>query len=439
MSEHRDVRADEYRDKGWWRDRTLLDDFLAHAAAHPDRIAVVGHRADAPPVRLTYGELAATVDRWAAALVAAAVRPGDLVSFQLPNRWQFVALHLACARVGAVTNAILPILREREVRFICERLGSKLCVVPATFRGHDHAAMMSAIAAGLPEPPRVFAIDADGPLSPGVEPFEPFFDADRPPVVDVDARRPGADDVAQIQFTSGTTGEPKGVVHTWNTVHAGMRIVPDTMGLGEGDTVLAVSPIAHTVGFYFGVTMPMSCGMTVVLQDVWDPRVMAALVHEHGATWTMVAPTFLADLCAALPAGGLPPGFRFSTAGAPIPPPVVARVRERFGARVFAVWGMTEVGAVATTRVETTNRPPLAATERRCRGTTSGSSTRSGPRSRPGSSGGCWCAGRASSPVTTAAPTSTPTRSRTAGSTPATSPDSCPTAASGSAAAPRTS
>ena len=75
-------------------------------------------------MRLTYGELAATVDRWAAALVAAAVRPGDVLSFQLPNRWQFVALHLACARVGAVTNAILPILREREVRFICERLGS---------------------------------------------------------------------------------------------------------------------------------------------------------------------------------------------------------------------------------------------------------------------------------------------------------------------------
>src|SRR3954454_23654903 len=125
MSEHRDVRADEYRDEGWWRDRTLLDDFLAHAAAPPDRIAVVGHRADAPPVRLTYGELAATVDRWAAALAAAAVRPGDGVPFHLPNRWQFVALHLACARVGAVTNAILPILREREVRFICERLGSQ--------------------------------------------------------------------------------------------------------------------------------------------------------------------------------------------------------------------------------------------------------------------------------------------------------------------------
>ena len=281
------------------------------------------------------------------------MEPGDVVSFQLPNWWRFTALHLACARVGAVTNAILPILRRREVQFICERLGSTVCIVPAEFRGHDHAVMMAGIAAELPVRPRVFAIGASGALPPGVEAFEAVFDLDRPFPADLDDRRPGPDDVTQIQFTSGTTGEPKGVVHTWNTVHAGMRIVPDAMGLGAGDTVLAVSPMAHTVGFYFGVTMPMSCGMTAVLQDVWDPHVMAGLVREHGATWTMVAPTFLADLCAALPADvGLPAGFRFSTAGAPIPPPVVERVRRRFGSRVFAVWGMTEVGAVTSTRVE---------------------------------------------------------------------------------------
>jgi cyclohexanecarboxylate-CoA ligase len=337
---------DEYQDVRYGRDRTLIDDFRDHASAHPERPAIIGHRADAPPTTLTFGELAGIVDRYAAALVELGVGPGDVVSFQLPNWWQFTALHLATARVGAITNAILPILRSREVRFICERVGSAVLVVPAEFRGFDYATMAAEVVADLPT--RVFALGATGDLPAGVEPFEPFFDAPR--TADLDARRPAPDAVAQIQFTSGTTGEPKGVVHTWNTVHAGMAIVPSTMGLAAGDTVLAVSPMAHTVGFYFGVTMPSACGMTVVLQDLWDPKTMATLVAEHGAVWTMVAPTFLSDLCATLPAGALPGDFRFSTAGAPIPPPLVDRVRERFGTRVYALWGMTEVGAVTTTR-----------------------------------------------------------------------------------------
>ncbi|MFC4945105.1 AMP-binding protein [Pseudonocardia sp. GCM10023141] len=353
--------AARYREQGWWRDRTLIDDFREHAERTPDRVAIVTHRAGQGRERITYGRLSELVDRFAAALLELGVRPGDVVSFQLPNWWQFTALHLACARIEAVTNAILPILRHREVQFICERLGSRVCVVPARFRGHDHAAMLSEVAAatGLE---RVFVIDAepDAPLPPGTERFEPFF-VDQPwerkHSAALDRLSPHPDSVAQIQFTSGTTGEPKGVVHTWNTVYAGTRIVPDTMGLTTDDTLLAVSPMAHTVGFYFGVTMPMSCGMTVVYQDVWEPRTMIELVREYGVAWTMVAPTLLADLLAAAQdeAGDDPRPWtlrNISVAGAPIPPAFVRRARERFDARVHAVWGMTECGAFTTTRRE---------------------------------------------------------------------------------------
>jgi cyclohexanecarboxylate-CoA ligase len=345
---------DVHRTQGSARDRTVVDDLREHARQSPDKLAIIGHRAGRDVERLTFAQLAALVDRFAGALLELGIRPGDVVSFQLPNWWQFTALHLACGRIGAVTNAILPILRRREVQFICQRLGSRIIVAPAAFRGHDHAAMLAEIAAELSAPAEMFAVDADGPLPDGVRRFEDFF-VDQPWETThraaLSAATTDPDAIAQIQFTSGTTGEPKGVVHTWNTVYAGTRLVPEVMGLTGDDVVLAVSPMAHTVGFYFGVTMPTSWGMTVVLQDAWDPQLMLDLVREHGVAWTMVAPTFLADLLAtARPDVALPSLANISAAGAPIPPTLVRRMQERFGTRVHAVWGMTECGAVTTTR-----------------------------------------------------------------------------------------
>jgi cyclohexanecarboxylate-CoA ligase len=344
----------ELRASGWWRDRTLVDDLLDHAAERPDKLAIVSHHAMAATETLTYAELATIVDRYAAVLLELGVRPGEAVSFQLPNWWQFAALHLACARIGAVTNAIMPILRRREVGFICRRLASRVLITAGTFRGFDHAAMAVEIAAESDSLDHVLVVGAD----PGVElpAGARLLDdlADRVDPVDpqrLDALRPHPDGADQIGFTSGTTGEPKGAVHTWNTVYAGMRPSYDAAQLSSEDVVLAFSPLPHTVGFYYGVTMPVLYGMTVVYQDLWDPAVALALIAEYQVSWTMAAPTFVTDLCvAADPAGPSTASLtRISSAGAPIPPSLVKRVHDRLGARLLAVWGMTEVGAVTST------------------------------------------------------------------------------------------
>jgi cyclohexanecarboxylate-CoA ligase len=343
--------AAEYHRQGWWRDRTLLDDFTGHARRQPGKVAVISDHIDRPREQHTFGELAAIVDQVASGLLELGVQPGDIVSCQLPNWWQFTALHLACARIGAVTNAILPILRHREVRYILERTRSRVCVIPAVFGGFDYAAMLRGIQPDVPTLRHIFTAGGGQP-PPGTRGFEEYFLSARS---DLDARlddlQPDPDSVATVGFTSGTTGEPKGVVHTYNTIWAGTRSVSDRVGLTGADTLLAVSPVAHTIGFYYGVVLPMGAGMTVVYQDAWDPVRMLELVSGYGAAWTMTVPTFLTDLCAAAGRTGIAiPSMRYiSCAGSPVAPALIQRIREQLGATVLTAWGMTEVGAVTTT------------------------------------------------------------------------------------------
>jgi non-ribosomal peptide synthetase component E (peptide arylation enzyme) len=88
-----------YRSHGWWRDATVLDDFLRVAAQQPDKIAMISDHAAGEREQHTYRQLVALVDQVAAGLLELGVQPGEIVSYQLPNWWQFTVLHLACARI----------------------------------------------------------------------------------------------------------------------------------------------------------------------------------------------------------------------------------------------------------------------------------------------------------------------------------------------------
>jgi len=353
------------RERGWWRDATLYDDVAAAAARHPDKVAIVGHRhgteSVAPAVDvLTYRDLLVKANRFAAALVELGVRPGDVVSFQLPNWWHVAALHLACVRIGAVANPMLMSLRHRELAFIVERVQTRIFIAPSTFRGFDHAGLGHELRASVPTLDHVFVVDhpTDASLPDGLERFEAHF-CDTPweaahPMRCRDALRPSADAAAQIMFTSGTTGEPKGVLHTHNTLDLGLRGVSEALGLTGDDVVLMFSPLGHQTGYLLGMCMPLRYGMKFVLQDLWEPEVMLRLVADEGVTWTMGATAFVLDACAAVDRVGgsvdLPTFRFFSCGGAPIPPRAVQLAREKLGTQLVAAWGMTEIGIATTTR-----------------------------------------------------------------------------------------
>jgi cyclohexanecarboxylate-CoA ligase len=338
---------------GFWVDRTLLDYVDALLARTPEATAIVGHQAGAGAlVRLSYRELGERVERIAVNLARRGVEPGDVVSFQLPNWWQFIALHLACLRIGAITNPMMPILRQRELEFMLNHARSKVIVTPAVFRDFDYGAMIAGMRDGLPHLRHAFVIGGTGEAR-----FEHLHET---PVDAAEARalfsarRPGPDDVIQILYTSGTTGEPKGVTHTSNTLISNLIPYIDRLHLTGDDKVAMASPLAHQTGFLYGVMMPFLLGCPVVLQDVWNRKVAADLFAEEKSTFTMASTPFLADLTEEGEAR--PDAFKslriFLSAGAPIPRVLVRRASEHLGATIASGWGMTENGAVTVTRPE---------------------------------------------------------------------------------------
>jgi len=338
---------------GLWSDRLLLDDFDRWVAKVPGRTVVIDHNSmTGARTELTYAALARLVDRLAAGLARLGVRRGDVVSLQLPNWWQFTALHLAALRLGAVTNPVMPIFRERELGFMLRLADSKVLVIPRAFRGFDYPAMAAAIRPSLPALAHVLVVGGAGESA-----FERLIDgapdADDAARARFAASRPAPDDVVEILYTSGTTGEPKGVMHTSNTLYANVMPYCARFGLNENDTILMASPLAHQTGFLYGNMAHIYLGGKVVLQDIWNARQAVDLIAAEGVTFSMAATPFLSDLTDE--AAKRPAEVRslrsFLSAGAPIPRALVRRAAEHLGANIISAWGMTENGAVTTTRL----------------------------------------------------------------------------------------
>lgn len=132
-----DEIIDEYTKAGYWPNKVITDFLDEVVARTPDKVVAVD-----PHRQVTYAELAAEVDRAALGFLELGVEPGDVISFQLPNWIEFLVVHFAATRIGAVSNPLIPIYRDREVGFMVRLAESKLIVIPAEFRGYDHAAMV---------------------------------------------------------------------------------------------------------------------------------------------------------------------------------------------------------------------------------------------------------------------------------------------------------
>ena len=348
------------RRAGSWHDR-LITDYLDDAVrSAPDRVAIVdGSGHGGKSVTLSYRSLARQVNRIAAGLVSLGVRQNDVVAYQLPNCWQFTALSLACVRIGAVANPLMPIFRHRELAFMLSHAEAKVVVVPRRFRGFDYPAMMAELREQLPALEQVLVVGGDGAQAFEArllrEETDGSADAgDEDPGQGFAARRPGPNDVTELQYTSGTTGEPKGVMHTANTLVGTILPFIGRLGLGSRDVVLMASPMAHQTGFLYGLMMPIMLGAKAVLQDVWSAERALSLIQEQRVTFTMAATPFLADLTEspALGSYDLASLRIFLTAGAPIPRVLVRQATERLRVHVVSAWGMTENGAVTTTKLD---------------------------------------------------------------------------------------
>ncbi len=335
------------RERGIWPDRVLTDYLDRWIREQGNATALIGYREeDGSTLRLSWRELGDRVARIAGGLRACGVGRGDVVSLQLPNWWEFVAVHLACIRIGAITNPLMPILRHRELSFMIGHAESKVFIAPARFRGFDHGALARALSYELPSLGHVFLVDGDGPDS-----FERGLLSGPPDPALMQGSAIDGNGLVQLLFTSGTTGEPKGVLHTSNTLLGTILQFIRRLECSGQDVVFMPSPLAHQAGFAYGLMLGVVLGAPIVLLDIWHPRRAAELMEQYRVTYTFASTPFLADMAQleGIEQRDLRAFRLFVTSGAPIPPVVVKQARESLGAMVVASWGMSEVCSATTT------------------------------------------------------------------------------------------
>jgi cyclohexanecarboxylate-CoA ligase len=336
-----DERAADAYARELWVHHTLADT-LRDAAQHtPQRVALVdGDR------RLDCRTLCEQATALAHALHAR-IPPSSVVSFMLPNWHEAAVIYLAATLSGMVTNPILPSLRDRELRFILEDADSRIVFVPANFGRHDYPAMLARVTAQIESPPDVVVVRPDspdsGPGGPAGLPFASLLTA-RPATRALPALNPDA--VRMILYTSGTTGRPKGVLHTHNSIHALIRQIRDNWLVEPGDGFLVASPIAHIGGSIYAFECPLLLGTTAVLMDRWSADDAVELMTAERCTHMAGATPFLEQvLAAAQRAGTRLPGLKlFVCGGASVSPTLIRRAAAYFDpAIVTRVYGSTEV------------------------------------------------------------------------------------------------
>ncbi|MEG3600262.1 MAG: cyclohexanecarboxylate-CoA ligase [Actinomycetota bacterium] len=340
---------------GHWRDITINDSLDEVVATNGDALALTATQFDSGEVRsFTYNELNTMVNRVAVGLYRLGIRPSDVVAVQLPNWWEFTVSHLACARIGAVTNPLMHIFRERELEFMLNHGEAVAAIIPSTFRGHDFAAMYDDIRSKVPSREHVIAFGDGGPSGFEALLSGPSWEDETEAESILAENRPSADDVTQLIYTSGTTGEPKGVMHSANTMYSNIVPYAERLNLDSNDVVLMASPMAHQTGFMYGLMMPVVLGCPAVILDVWDAPTAISIVNDYGATFTMASTPFLADLTdtVATAGTGVPSLSTFLCAGAPIPGPLVERAQPTLGTTIVSAWGMSENGAITTTMLD---------------------------------------------------------------------------------------
>jgi cyclohexanecarboxylate-CoA ligase len=322
-----DERSAEAYARGWWVRDTLADSLADAAQRTPQRVVLLDG-----DCQVDCQSLHAQATVLAQAMLER-IPIGSVVSFMLPNWHEAAVIYLAATLAGMVVNPILPSLRDHELHFILNDANTRMIFVPSVFGRHDFASMLARVVGQMESPPEVVVV-RDGASLP--EPCAPTVEL---PTLDPDA-------VRMILYTSGTTGRPKGVLHSHNSMHALITQLRDHWQVQPGDRFLVPSPIAHIGGSIYAFECPLLLGTSAVLMDRWDADTAVRLIHDNQCTHIAGATPFLEHLLAAAERAGtrLPELKLFVCGGASVSPSLIRWAADYFErAAVTRVYGSTEV------------------------------------------------------------------------------------------------
>jgi acyl-CoA synthetase len=319
---HHPAQARRYYERGVWNSDTFYGLLARHASERPDAIALQDGRRT-----LTWKDLLGWVDGVAADLRTRGLAGGDRVSIWMSNRAEAMVMFLACAREGLACNPSLHrTFTCAEIGQLLERLRACALLTEPGWGADRSCADLDSVLAGVPSLKAVYAPES----LPGSA--ANFSEAVADP-----------DSVVYLAFTSGTTGTPKCVMHSHNTLLANARDMVRDWGHGPDTVLLSLSPLSHHIA-WVGVAQWLVAGCRFVTND--PPAGVSALdwIVETEATYVMGVPTHAMDVLAQQKARGIERLGRvavFYMAGAPIPPSVAAAFVAQ-GIKPQNIYGMTE-------------------------------------------------------------------------------------------------
>lgn len=338
---------EEYTAAGCWSEETLADAFRRNAAQFPDKIAYIDDHS-----QVTWGEVWQISGEVASGLAGRGVGPGDVVAVQLPNRIEFVFVLAAVVRLGAVFCQFPPAYRAHEIEFILQFSEAHTIVVPNRFRDFDHTEMIDGIRDRLPKLVNTVAVTT-GESPTALKDTWVSLDQlrrDLDPVDRAPDRPAPANDVMRIAFTSGTTGEPKAVIHTANTTLYMTRHESEERGIDGDATILVLLPVGLNAGFGT-IVQVANAGARGVLMEKFSPTALLDLVERHQVTSFLTAPTALLAILRDESLGSRNlSSLRFvQTGGSSTPVEVLREANERLGCPVIDLYGMLETGVTSCT------------------------------------------------------------------------------------------
>jgi acyl-CoA synthetase (AMP-forming)/AMP-acid ligase II len=325
-----------YVDGGWWTDDTFGALVARQLAAHPASTIAIWSRSR--PWQGTYFEIDDEARRLVSLLRDMGVEPGDAVAFQLPNWREAVASFAALALGGYQVVPIVHIYGRKEVAFILEQSGAVAYISPLAHGHVDYGAIVDTAA---PASLRLHVVVGDAEVPPSSKRLARIgwaSCAERKPASDLPSVRP--DDVAVLAYTSGTTSDPKGVIHDHRTLLSELRHMKAWVNPGRPN--LIGSPVTHATGM-LGVLGPLTLGESIHLIDRWDPAHALEVTLEAGIGSGSGASVFLASL---LDHPDFTPRHaalmgRVGLGGAPVPLALAERAASH-GIAIIRAYGSTE-------------------------------------------------------------------------------------------------
>ena len=340
------------RAAGEWTGKTVADYARQRAEEEPDVVAVNDETGG-----MTYAQLLTEAQALARGMLAAGVKRGETVSFQLPNWIEAAVVNLACALAGIVVVPVIPIYRQAELRFILKDCRARMLFIPQTFRSIDYPQMIEGLRAELPDLRDVVVVRGS---SARMSRYGDLLATGRGSSAELRAADP--DEAKFLIYTSGTTGQPKGVIYSHNQARRPVWASMTVWGIPPGARILMPSPVTHVTGYAYGLEATFGFGTRVTLMEKWDAALAARLIDEHGVEFTISATPFLQELVEEAERSGtsLPSLKIFACGGAAVPPELIRRANKVFAnCRAFRVFGSSECPMVTQGVLDD---PELAAT-----------------------------------------------------------------------------